>query len=158
MARLTRLNVSGLADEFAGRIVEELDYVREGRVQAQVAAAFADRLPAELAAARAAGVQEPPGGPGEDVRTLVLLPGARRHAERGCIGGPAGVHRPGRDHRGWLYSGTRRAADRRTAATLAAWIRACQAPRATSRMSRMITDSTLRAAMPSGQCQFPTSP
>ncbi len=32
MARLTRLNVSGLADELASRIVEELDYVREGRV------------------------------------------------------------------------------------------------------------------------------
>src|SRR6266550_1805595 len=30
MARLTRLNVSGLAEELAGRIVEELDYVREG--------------------------------------------------------------------------------------------------------------------------------
>ncbi len=30
LARLTRLNVSGLADELAGRIVEELDYVREG--------------------------------------------------------------------------------------------------------------------------------
>src|SRR5580704_7831527 len=59
MARLTRLNVSGLADELAARIVEELDYVREGRVQAEVAAVFADRLPAELAAARAAGVHEP---------------------------------------------------------------------------------------------------
>jgi predicted unusual protein kinase regulating ubiquinone biosynthesis (AarF/ABC1/UbiB family) len=30
MARLTRLNVSGLADELAGRIAEELDHVREG--------------------------------------------------------------------------------------------------------------------------------
>ncbi len=53
MARLTRLNVSGLADELASRIVEELDYVREGRVQAEVAAAFVHRLPKELAAARA---------------------------------------------------------------------------------------------------------
>jgi predicted unusual protein kinase regulating ubiquinone biosynthesis (AarF/ABC1/UbiB family) len=68
MARLTRLNVSGLADELAGRIVEELDYVREGRVQAEVAAAFMHRLPKELAAARAAGVHEPPG------RTSVTVP------------------------------------------------------------------------------------
>ena len=43
MARLTKLNVSGLADELARRIVEELDYVREGRVQAEVAAAFTHR-------------------------------------------------------------------------------------------------------------------
>ena len=41
MARLTGLNVTGLADELALRIVEELDYVREGRVQSEVAAAFA---------------------------------------------------------------------------------------------------------------------
>ena len=61
MAKLTKLNVSGLADELASRIVEELDYVREGQVQAEVAAAFTDRLPKELAAARAAGVPEPPG-------------------------------------------------------------------------------------------------
>ena len=44
IARLTRLNVSGLADELAGRIVEELDYVREGRVQTQVAVAFTRRV------------------------------------------------------------------------------------------------------------------
>jgi predicted unusual protein kinase regulating ubiquinone biosynthesis (AarF/ABC1/UbiB family) len=68
MARLTRLNVSGLADELAGRIVEELDYVREGRVQAEVAAAFTHHLPKELAAARAAGAHEPPG------RTSVTVP------------------------------------------------------------------------------------
>jgi predicted unusual protein kinase regulating ubiquinone biosynthesis (AarF/ABC1/UbiB family) len=43
MDRLTRLNVSGLAGELASRIVEELDYEREGRVQAQVAAAFSRR-------------------------------------------------------------------------------------------------------------------
>jgi hypothetical protein len=67
-ARLTRLNVSGLADELAGRLAEELDYVREGRVQAEVAAAFADRLPKELAAARAAGAPEPPG------RTNITVP------------------------------------------------------------------------------------
>src|SRR6201997_1125314 len=75
-----------------------------------------------------------PGGPGEDARMAVLL------------------------HLGWLYSDTRRAAGRRAAATLAAWIRACQAPRTTSSTSRMITDSTLSAAMPSGQRQLPTSP
>jgi predicted unusual protein kinase regulating ubiquinone biosynthesis (AarF/ABC1/UbiB family) len=68
MARLTRLNVSGLADELAGRIVEELDYMREGRVQTEVAAAFTHRLPNELAAARAAGAHEPPG------RTSVTVP------------------------------------------------------------------------------------
>src|SRR5260370_23644316 len=33
MARLTKLNVSGLADELAGRVVQEPDYVRAGRVQ-----------------------------------------------------------------------------------------------------------------------------
>src|SRR5690242_8765029 len=68
MARLTRLNVSGLADELAGRIAEELDYVREGRVQAQVAGAFTPGIPAALALARAAGVREPPG------RTCVTVP------------------------------------------------------------------------------------
>jgi predicted unusual protein kinase regulating ubiquinone biosynthesis (AarF/ABC1/UbiB family) len=68
MARLTRLNVSGLADELASRIVEELDYVREGRVQTEVAAAFTRRIPPALAAARAAGVREPPG------RTSVVVP------------------------------------------------------------------------------------
>jgi len=61
IARLTRLNVSGLADELASRIVEELDYVREGRVQTEVAAAFTRRVPEALAAARAAGVHEPRG-------------------------------------------------------------------------------------------------
>jgi len=60
--------VSGLADELAGRIVEELDYVREGRVQAEVAAAFTHHLPKEIAAARAAGAHEPPG------RTSVTVP------------------------------------------------------------------------------------
>jgi predicted unusual protein kinase regulating ubiquinone biosynthesis (AarF/ABC1/UbiB family) len=68
MARLTRLNVTGLADELASRIVEELDYVREGRVQTQAAAAFTRRIPHALAAARAAGVHEPPG------RTSVTVP------------------------------------------------------------------------------------
>src|SRR6201994_2335032 len=68
MARLTRLNVTGLADELALRIVEELDYVREGRVQSEVAAAFADRVPEVIAQARATGVREPPG------RTRVKVP------------------------------------------------------------------------------------
>ena len=68
MARLTRLNVSGLADELAARIVEELDYVREGRVQTEVAAAFTRRVPEAIAAARAAGVHEPAG------RTRVTVP------------------------------------------------------------------------------------
>src|SRR5512140_2872636 len=68
MARLTRLNVSGLADELATRIVEELDYVREGRVQTEVAAAFTRRVPEAIAAARAAGVHEPEG------RTCVTVP------------------------------------------------------------------------------------
>src|SRR5690349_16437357 len=68
MTRLTRLNISGLADELASRIVEELDYVREGRVQTEVAAAFNRRVPLALAAARAAGVREPPG------RTSITVP------------------------------------------------------------------------------------
>jgi predicted unusual protein kinase regulating ubiquinone biosynthesis (AarF/ABC1/UbiB family) len=68
MARLTRLNVTGLADELALRIIEELDYVREGRVQGEVAAAFADRVPEVIAQARAAGVREPQG------RTRVTVP------------------------------------------------------------------------------------
>jgi predicted unusual protein kinase regulating ubiquinone biosynthesis (AarF/ABC1/UbiB family) len=68
MARLTRLNVTGLADELALRIVEELDYVREGRVQSQVAAAFGDRVPEVIAQARAAEVREPQG------RTRVKVP------------------------------------------------------------------------------------
>jgi predicted unusual protein kinase regulating ubiquinone biosynthesis (AarF/ABC1/UbiB family) len=61
MARLTGLNMSGLADELATRIVEELDYVREGHVQRAVAAAFTGRTPQPIAEARAAGVREPEG-------------------------------------------------------------------------------------------------
>jgi predicted unusual protein kinase regulating ubiquinone biosynthesis (AarF/ABC1/UbiB family) len=68
MARLTKLNVSGLADELAERIVEELDYEREGRVQTQVAAAFTRRIPDALAQASAAGAHVPPG------RTSVTVP------------------------------------------------------------------------------------
>src|SRR6267154_1159998 len=81
IARLTRLNVSGLADELASRIVEELDYVREGRVQAEVAAAFTHHLPEELAAARAAGVHEPPG------RTSVTVPAVYAATPRVLITG-----------------------------------------------------------------------
>jgi predicted unusual protein kinase regulating ubiquinone biosynthesis (AarF/ABC1/UbiB family) len=68
MARLTKLNISGLADELAARIADELDYVREGHVQTQVAAAFTRRIPDALAQARVAGVHEPPG------RTSVTVP------------------------------------------------------------------------------------
>jgi predicted unusual protein kinase regulating ubiquinone biosynthesis (AarF/ABC1/UbiB family) len=68
MARLTGLNVSGLADELAMRIVEELDYVREGHIQHEVAAAFTSRAPQPLAEARAADVCEPEG------RTRITVP------------------------------------------------------------------------------------
>ena len=92
MARLTRLNVSGLADELAGRIVEELDYVREGRVQTEVAAAFTHRLPKALAGARAAGVHEPPG------RTSVTVPAVYAATPRVLITGWLFLLLPG----GWL--------------------------------------------------------
>jgi predicted unusual protein kinase regulating ubiquinone biosynthesis (AarF/ABC1/UbiB family) len=81
MTRLTRLNISGLADELASRIVEELDYVREGRVQAEVAAAFTPGVPKALAAARAAGVREPPG------RTSVTVPAVYAATPRVLITG-----------------------------------------------------------------------
>jgi predicted unusual protein kinase regulating ubiquinone biosynthesis (AarF/ABC1/UbiB family) len=81
MARITRLNISGLADELANRIVEELDYEREGRVQAEVTAAFAHRVPEALAAARAAGVREPPG------RTSVTVPAVYAATPRVLITG-----------------------------------------------------------------------
>ncbi len=81
MARLTRLNVSGLADELASRIVEELDYVREGQVQAEVAAAFTRGIPPALAVARAAGAQEPPG------RTSVIVPAVYAATPRVLITG-----------------------------------------------------------------------
>ena len=68
MARLTGLNMSRLADELAMRVVEELDYVREGRIQHEVAAAFTSRAPQPLAEARAAGVREPEG------RTRITVP------------------------------------------------------------------------------------
>jgi predicted unusual protein kinase regulating ubiquinone biosynthesis (AarF/ABC1/UbiB family) len=112
-ARLTRLNVSGLADELAGRIVEELDYVREGRVQAEVAAAFTDRLPKEIAAARAAGAPEPPG------RTSVTVPAVYAATPRVLItrwqhGAPLTALLDGRTDllpEGWRELGRRDAAD-----------------------------------------------
>jgi predicted unusual protein kinase regulating ubiquinone biosynthesis (AarF/ABC1/UbiB family) len=81
MARVTRLNISGLADELASRIVEELDYVREGRVQTEVTAAFTRRVPEALAAARAAEVREPPG------RTSVTVPAVYAATPRVLITG-----------------------------------------------------------------------
>ena len=81
IARLTRLNVSGLADELASRIVEELDYVREGRVQTEVAAAFTHRVPEALADARAGGVHEPRG------RTSVTVPAVYAATPRVLITG-----------------------------------------------------------------------
>jgi predicted unusual protein kinase regulating ubiquinone biosynthesis (AarF/ABC1/UbiB family) len=81
MARLTRLNVSGLADELALRIVEELDYVREGRVQSEVRAAFAERIPEVIADARAAGIREPEG------RTRVTVPAVYAATPRVLITG-----------------------------------------------------------------------
>jgi predicted unusual protein kinase regulating ubiquinone biosynthesis (AarF/ABC1/UbiB family) len=114
MARLTKLNVSGLADELAGRLVEELDYVREGQVQAEVAAAFTDRLPKELAAARAAGAPEPPG------RTSVTVPAVYAATPRVLItrwldGAPLSALLDGRADllpEGWRELGPGEAADR----------------------------------------------
>ena len=114
MARLTKLNVSGLADELAGRLAEELDYVREGQVQAEVAAAFADRLPKELAAARAAGAPEPPG------RTNTTVPAVYAATPRVLItrwleGAPLSALLDGRTDvlpEGWRELGPGEAADR----------------------------------------------
>jgi predicted unusual protein kinase regulating ubiquinone biosynthesis (AarF/ABC1/UbiB family) len=87
MARLTRLNVAGLADELASRVVEELDYEREGWVQTQVAAAFTRRIPPALVAARAEGAPEPAG------RTLVTVPAVYAATPRVLITGWLdGVH------------------------------------------------------------------
>jgi predicted unusual protein kinase regulating ubiquinone biosynthesis (AarF/ABC1/UbiB family) len=68
MSRLSGLKMTELAEELADRIVEELDYVREGQVQAAVAAAFTPHVPLALAAARAIGAPEPAG------RTDVVVP------------------------------------------------------------------------------------
>jgi predicted unusual protein kinase regulating ubiquinone biosynthesis (AarF/ABC1/UbiB family) len=68
MARATGLDIAGLTEELAARFADELDYVREGRVQNQTAAAFAQPLPEALALAHQAGAHEPPG------RTSVVVP------------------------------------------------------------------------------------
>jgi predicted unusual protein kinase regulating ubiquinone biosynthesis (AarF/ABC1/UbiB family) len=68
MGRMTGLDVAEIADELAVRMIDELDYPREGRVQQQVAAAFTRDIPRSLLRARAAGVVEPPG------RTNVVVP------------------------------------------------------------------------------------
>src|SRR6266571_7996521 len=94
-----------------------------------------------------------PVGPGWNMRTLVLLPGAPQLAGQGPGWVPAGMAAVC-DHLDWLYSGARRTAGRGLAATVAAWARACQAA---SIVSRMISVSTLSAAMPSGHRQLLTS-
>jgi predicted unusual protein kinase regulating ubiquinone biosynthesis (AarF/ABC1/UbiB family) len=68
MSRMTGLDIGALTEELAARIVDELDYEREGRVQTEVAAAFGRRVPPALLAARAAGALEPAG------RTSVVVP------------------------------------------------------------------------------------
>jgi predicted unusual protein kinase regulating ubiquinone biosynthesis (AarF/ABC1/UbiB family) len=68
MARATGLDIAGMTEELAARFVDELDYVREGRVQNESAAAFAPPVPEALALAHAAGVHEPLG------RTSVVVP------------------------------------------------------------------------------------
>lgn len=68
MTRVTGLDVAGLADELAARIVDELDYVREGRVQREVAAAFTRRIPEPLRLAHGEGAREPSG------RTSIVVP------------------------------------------------------------------------------------
>jgi hypothetical protein len=68
MGRVTGLDVAEIAGELAVRMIDELDYPREGRVQQQVAAAFARTTPKPLRRAHAAGVVEPPG------RTSVVVP------------------------------------------------------------------------------------
>jgi predicted unusual protein kinase regulating ubiquinone biosynthesis (AarF/ABC1/UbiB family) len=68
MARATGLDIAGLTGEIAARFVDELDYVREGRVQNETAAAFAQPVPKALALAHAAGAHEPSG------RTSVVVP------------------------------------------------------------------------------------
>jgi len=109
MARLTRLNVTGLADELALRIVEELDYVREGRVQSEVAAAFADQVPEVIAGARAAGGREPPGRtrvkvPAVYAATPRVPPGLFPGFRDGILGGQRLSPRPGQSAR-WAGTG-----------------------------------------------------
>jgi predicted unusual protein kinase regulating ubiquinone biosynthesis (AarF/ABC1/UbiB family) len=68
MARATGLDLAGMTEELATRFVDELDYIREGRVQNETAAAFAPPLPRALVLAHADGAHEPPG------RTSVVVP------------------------------------------------------------------------------------
>ena len=68
MAQATGLDIAGLTGEIAARFVDELDYVREGRVQNETAAAFAQPVPKALVLAHAAGAHEPFG------RTSVVVP------------------------------------------------------------------------------------
>src|SRR6185312_15115714 len=102
-----------------------------------------------------------PPGPGWDMPITMLLRGTRRHLGWVWVaGGPPGRRfarpaRRGPAQPAWLYSGTRRSAGRGAAARFPARLRACQAMSTTS---RMISVSTLSAAMPSGQRQLPTSP
>jgi predicted unusual protein kinase regulating ubiquinone biosynthesis (AarF/ABC1/UbiB family) len=63
------------------RIVEELDYVREGLVQTEVAAAFTRHVPPVITEARAAGMDEPPG------RTSVTVPAVYAATPRVLITG-----------------------------------------------------------------------
>ena len=68
VGRLTGVDLGWFADELAARMLDELDYPREARVQRQVAAAFARRMPGPPRRCPAAGVYEPPG------RTGVVVP------------------------------------------------------------------------------------
>jgi predicted unusual protein kinase regulating ubiquinone biosynthesis (AarF/ABC1/UbiB family) len=68
MARATGLDIAGLTGEIAARFVDELDYVREGRVQNETAAAFGQAIPKALVLAHAARAYEPFG------RTSVVVP------------------------------------------------------------------------------------
>jgi len=68
VGRLTGLDLGWFTDELAARMLDELDYPREARVQRQVAAAFARRMPGPSRRCPAAGVHEPPG------RTSVVVP------------------------------------------------------------------------------------
>jgi len=68
VGRLTGLDLGWFTDELAARMLDELDYPREARVQRQVAAAFARRMPGPSRRCPAAGVREPPG------RTSVVVP------------------------------------------------------------------------------------
>jgi predicted unusual protein kinase regulating ubiquinone biosynthesis (AarF/ABC1/UbiB family) len=72
MGWVTGLDIAAFSDELVARFVDELDYIREGRVQNNVAAAFARPLPRALIVARQAGAHAPPG------RTSVVVP--RAHA------------------------------------------------------------------------------